>query len=382
MGKKINFLEGIRTLCISIVILHHYFFAFLPALITGNADQAHTVSKIETIIAKTPLNIFYNGNFAFFLLFVISGFVLSYKFFLTGDTAVVQRSAVKRYFRLVIPVFFSVFIAYFFMRLDLFANIPVALKTYSYNWLKLSWNFEPNFFSMVYEGLIGTFFFGSAKYNSVLWMMKYEFIGSFLVFGFLMLFGKSRARYLIYLFLALVFMQTYYLSFILGIVLADLYVQKHPLLRKINPFVLILLSIVGLYFASFPIAMKTANTMYGVLRLPFMKGYSAFYHSIGATMLLLVVFNVLRIQKVLSWKPLVLLAKLAFTLYLLHQIILFSVTCYLFLFFENKMSYLQNVLLSGIISLVVVFTVTLLVYNVIEKNGQKLTEYLYMKLFK
>jgi len=382
MGKRIGFLEGIRTLCIAAVMLHHFFFAFYPALITGNANQAHTVSQIETIIARTPLNIFYNGNFAFFLLFVVSGFVLSYKFFQTGSIAIVQQSAIKRYFRLVIPVFFSVFVAYWFMRLNLFTNIPVALKTYSYNWLALSWNFKPDFFTMVYQGLIGTFFFGTSNYNSVLWMMKYEFIGSFLVFGFLVLFGKLRTRYLLYVILSLVFMQTFYLSFILGIVLADLYVHDHPLLRKIHPLVLIILTITGIYFASFPIAMRTANTIYGVLRLPFIKSPSVFYHSVGACMLLLVIFNVSWIKKFLSLKPLVSFAKFAFSLYLLHQIVLFSLTSYSFLILENKLPYFQNVLVSGILSLGALFIAAALMYRYIDTLGSRLAQYVCDQFFK
>lgn len=381
MGKKINFLEGIRTLCVIAVMLHHYFFAFIPALITGNTNQAHTISKVETVIAKTPLNIFYNGNFAFFLLFVVSGFVLSYKFFQTGDIAVIRQSAAKRYFRLVIPVLFSVFVAYWFMKLNLFANLPVALKTYSYNWLNQSWNFKPNFLIMLYEGLVGTFFFGRATYNSVLWMMKYEFFGSFLVFCFLILFGKLRARYLLYMVLSLIFMQTFYLSFILGIVLADLYVHEHPILRKIHPLLLVILSIVGIFFASYPIAMKTADTMYGILRLPFIGSPARFYHSVGAAMLLLVIFNVSWIKEFLSIKPLVSIAKFAFSLYLLHQIVLFSLTSYSFLFFENKLSYFQNVLISGVLSLGVLFVFSVLMYTYVEKSGQRLTQFIYTRLF-
>ncbi|MFA6004859.1 MAG: acyltransferase [Patescibacteria group bacterium] len=381
MGKKVDFLEGIRTLSVMAVMLHHFFFAFMPALITGNVDQSHTVFHIETFIARSPLNIFYNGNFAFFLLFVVSGFVLSYKFFKTKSIEVVQQSAAKRYFRLVVPVFVSVFIAYWFMKLNLFANMPVSVITHSYNWLNKSWNFVPNFFAMLYEGLVGTFFFGTAKYNSVLWMMRYEFFGSFLVFGFLALFGKVKARYLLYVVLSLVFLQTFYLSFILGIILADLYVHDHPLLRNIPTPVLAVLAIVGVFFASYPIAMKTADTMYAMLRLPFLKSYVSFYHSIGAVMLLLVIFNVTWVKNFLSLKPFVTFAKLAFSLYLLHQIVLFSVTCYSFLFFEDKLSYFQNIAVSGALSLVVLLVAAVVMYNIVEKNGQKMTQYIYSKLF-
>ena len=85
--------------------------------------------------------------------------------------------------------------------------------------------------------------------------------------------------------------------------------------------------------------MKTANTMYGILRLPFIGSPARFYHSVGAAMLLLVVFNISWLRKFLSIKPLVTFAKLAFSLYLLHQIVLFSFTSYSFLFFEDKLTY-------------------------------------------
>lgn len=46
------------------------------------------------------------------LQFVLSGFVLTFKFFKTGDSDIIKASAAKKYVRLVIPVLFSMLLFY------------------------------------------------------------------------------------------------------------------------------------------------------------------------------------------------------------------------------------------------------------------------------
>jgi peptidoglycan/LPS O-acetylase OafA/YrhL len=110
--REINYLDGLRGLAALTVVFLHYVTAFYPAFVTANYSQIHTKSGIELFIAKSPLDIFYAGNFAVCIFFVLSGYVLSMKYFQFKNQNILIKSAIKRYFRLVIPVFASVSIAF------------------------------------------------------------------------------------------------------------------------------------------------------------------------------------------------------------------------------------------------------------------------------
>ena len=197
--KNENSLSGLRGFAAFMVVIHHYLIAFYPSLYNGNLETIKTNSGIEPQIATSPLNVIYNGNFFVCIFFVLSGYVLSYKFFKYKDDKAITSSAVRRYIRLMLPVLFSTTISYIFMKLNLFYNDKVALITGSNWWLAEFYNFMPNIFEMVKQALYGTFFENKSYYNGVLWTMQYELIGSFFVFGICSIFGRMRNRFVFYI---------------------------------------------------------------------------------------------------------------------------------------------------------------------------------------
>ena len=70
---------------------------------------------------------------------------------------------------------------------------PNAGPGESNGWLTHYYDFTPDLSSAVNEGTWGAFT-GTVRYNLPLWTMQLELIGSFLVFGFLALFGQETAR--------------------------------------------------------------------------------------------------------------------------------------------------------------------------------------------
>lgn len=107
------------------------------------------------------------------------------------------------------------------MKFNLFTNSSVSKVTQSW-WLSEPYNFNPNFIEMIKQGLYRVFLYSEVSYNTNLWTMKIEFIGSLLTFSFLALFGGLKRRYLIYVILFFIFYKTYYLAFLLGILLSDI----------------------------------------------------------------------------------------------------------------------------------------------------------------
>ena len=78
-GKKMIYLDGIRGLAAFIVVISHYIQVFYPAALNGNQQQAHF--KWDIWYGHSPINLFYNGQLAVCLFFVLSGYVLSVKMF-------------------------------------------------------------------------------------------------------------------------------------------------------------------------------------------------------------------------------------------------------------------------------------------------------------
>ncbi|MFJ7729607.1 acyltransferase family protein, partial [Neobacillus sp. NPDC097160] len=240
MREKLNYLDGLRGLAAFIVVIHHYTNGFYPAY-GGNE------------IAKSPISILYDGNFSVCVFFVLSGFVLSGKYFKTKNPEVLIASATKRYFRLLFPVMFSIFLAYVFLRMNLFSYKDEVAGITGSGWLASFYNFDANFVEMLKQGLYKVFLFGEASYNTNLWTIYLEFFGSFLTFAFLALFGKLKKRYFVYIILFYVFYQDYYLAFLLGVILSDIYHSEEAkkLLIK-NKVLLFLIFIVSIYFGSYP----------------------------------------------------------------------------------------------------------------------------------
>jgi len=113
--RKIQYLDGLRGLAALVVVFHHFILAFYPALFLGRNAATHLKDGTEAFISGSAMNIFYGGNFMVAIFFVLSGFVLSHKFFLKKDYEILTQGAVKRYIRLVIPVALSIFIAFFLL---------------------------------------------------------------------------------------------------------------------------------------------------------------------------------------------------------------------------------------------------------------------------
>lgn len=121
MESKIGYLEGLRGIASLIVVFHHYMCAFYPAMVFG-AGAAFHIGPIEARFAASPLNVLYNGGFAVCIFFVLSGYVLTNRYFRIRQRDLVTSSAVRRYVRLMIPTLFTVIVAYLLSTANLYYN--------------------------------------------------------------------------------------------------------------------------------------------------------------------------------------------------------------------------------------------------------------------
>src|ERR1700744_5323977 len=106
-----------RGMAALMVVLYHYLLSFYPGLFLFKPEYYHTNSNIEHDIGISVFNIFYSAGFAVCLFFVLSGYALSYRYFETGSREYIRSSVIRRYFRLEIPILFSVLVSYLFLRM-------------------------------------------------------------------------------------------------------------------------------------------------------------------------------------------------------------------------------------------------------------------------
>ena len=131
---KLGYLEGIRGIAALIVVIWHYVLYFYPPLAnTGDMSfkeffNYNTHEQILMLAAETPLCLFFHGQASVRLFFVLSAFVLTYKFFRTKNYEYLSAGAIKRYFRLLGPVVFSLFITYILVNLSLVSNVFIATE--------------------------------------------------------------------------------------------------------------------------------------------------------------------------------------------------------------------------------------------------------------
>lgn len=373
--KKLEFIEGYKGFACFCVMMSHFIAAFCNVWITALPERIHNGSKFELLIGKTPLNLFYNGNFGVRVFFITSGFVLSYAFFRNGNENYLKRGAVKRYFRLILPVVLVNIVAYLLMKFGLTYHQEAAMISKSYDWLVAFNNFVPSFWGMLKEAFIGNFFANEATYVGPLWTMTYEMYGSLLVFAFLALFGKEKVRYPLYVIFLLLFRESNYCQFIAGIAVCDIMVHGGKYVEKYQSkkWLVWLTFFVGLFFSSYPSGTDQSKTMYRLFNLNQWMDTVTVYHFIGALLMFFAILNSGLLQKFFELKPFAFLGKYSFGLYLIHWPVMISLSSYIVVRYAGgALSYYKLILLDYCISMVVIGVLAVLLTKFVDSKGIKL----------
>lgn len=378
--EKVKYMEGLRGLATIIVVLSHFAVFFYPALYTGDPSEARFVSKLDIVIAGTPLNLIYNGNFAVCIFFLLSGYVLSYKFFKTNDYEYVISGAFRRYFRLLIPVLAVNIITFFLMSEGLFFNKQVGYSIGSTLWLNQQWSFTPTVPNLLKESFIGVFFLQAENYNPAQWTMTYELLGSYLVFAVLALFGRYKYRNFVYFILCCIFFQTYFIAFIAGLIICDLNINGFIEVFRKKAFKWVLIALI---FGSYPAGMDVSNTIYKIFDFstvydaPITNNLPLFYHILGAVCFFLVLINSERLQRFFSAKPLLFLGRISFSIYLIHLPIMGTFSGFMFITLRRSMSDTAAFAFTFVSSLVLILAASFIINKYVDEKGIKLTQLIY-----
>ncbi|HEY0965733.1 MAG TPA: acyltransferase [Candidatus Saccharimonadales bacterium] len=372
-AKRFMELEGLRGLAALVVVLHHVVYMFYTPLNTGKMGVDHNPFPFEQHIYGTPLALVYAGTLAVAIFFVLSGFVLSIGYFQTKNKAIIRKLAASRYLRLMLPALASVLIAYVVMASGLNGVLANAAATIGGgSGYANALQFDASFLDALKNGAIEIFVSDRHPYNTVLWTMFIEFWGSFMVFGFLLLFAKLKYRWLAYLAFSVLTFNTWFLPFIIGMVIADLYANGWFKKVKHQKYIVPALLTGAVVFGSFP-NQRIKGTVYENLNiiqtlLPDIHR-KMFFVTLAATLLLVAV---LMSKPLASWlKRVSWLGKYTYSLYLTHKFVLFVFASFIFLTFL-PMGYNKAVFFAVTLSIPVFILVTYLFEKYIDAPSIRL----------
>lgn len=189
--ERVYILEGLRGVAAIIVVFSHCSLGFFPHL----SGIFHNFPAEQSWNGE-PWFFFINGSGAVVFFFVLSGFVLSRNILINNRPDKVMRGVIKRWPRLAFLTTISTLMSWLLFHFDLYFYREAAELTNS-PWLqRFAYSSKEPINSSVWDALAQggffTFFRGDQYFNSSLWTMHFEFIGSFIVLGMTLLLLACR----------------------------------------------------------------------------------------------------------------------------------------------------------------------------------------------
>ncbi len=182
-SRRLNSLECLRGLAALAVVFWHLSLGFLPQVsgLFPHAVPHPLIGRWWFAVA--------NGTAAVSFFFVLSGFVLPWRFFHTGDTGTVLRGVLKRWPRLAGPCLLATLLSWTLFRTGCYHFEEAAavsgspwLADFGFAGLKAA-KFVPSLWDAFQQGAFETFFDGASRYDSSMWTMRAEMVGSLFVFA-------------------------------------------------------------------------------------------------------------------------------------------------------------------------------------------------------
>ncbi|OCY60060.1 acyltransferase family protein, partial [Acinetobacter pittii] len=353
--------EGLRGIACIIVVLSHLSLTFFPQLHNYFSQENFPSSDFLASMHNSPFLFFISGTGAVYIFFILSGYVLTAANLNAKNPKIkLKTSIIKRYPRLAIPALCSCIISYLIFHI----SIDLSKTT---NWFSQLIPQNISFLNSIYSSLITPFIFAESKYNTVLWTMKNELIGSLIIFYLIYLKNIQKIKHFYFFsFLFLIISLSISKIFLLGILSFILGMAIYHM-QNINKYLSLFLLILGLYFIGF----HKTSASYQII-------YEASNHSKKSydytifTGSLFITYAILKshyLSQILSQKVLINLGKLSFSIYLNHLVILYIIGIPVFNFFIKNLgeSFFFSAIISSLITIFTSIVFSILFYKLVDK---------------
>ena len=233
------------------------------------------------------------------------------------------------------------------------------------------------FWAAVEQGTVGAFFLQQWNLDPVLWTMQTELYGSFLVFAFLALFGRTRGRLGFLIVAIIIWYDSYYLAFFFGVALSELELVSKGR-NAPYPAVLVLL-LIGLYFGSYPY--YGADTgLWSVLPVIDTSHRQIFYHIMGAFSIIIITVVCDRARHVLSTKVCRFLGRVSYSLYLIHFPLICCIATGMFLLLLPSFGYTPTLLMIFVTIVPTVVATAALFNRFVDEPAIRISDYIAQRL--
>lgn len=311
-GNKLVHLECARGIASIIVIFNHFSVGYMPNLKTPFYEGG---------LKFTPVYFALNGTGAVTFFFLLSGYVLTAGFFRNPAPVVLLRSVIKRLPRLMLPVALTIFAGLLILTFgsnhyEAAAAITGSAWLHEFGNANFPSDFAPSIQSAIKQCLYVFIFPNNFYYNSNLWTMRDEFAGSLVVFGISALYLYRRFRP------AAVMIPVHGVLIVAGFFLHHAFV---PFLVGSGLAYLMVVQQIGFAFSNrWTTGLLCAATMaFSVDNLPVVANLPSVA---GSLLLMLALLGNAGLAEKLSGRTGALLGTLSFPLYLVHTLILVSLT--------------------------------------------------------
>jgi peptidoglycan/LPS O-acetylase OafA/YrhL len=333
---RLTALDGIRGLTALFVCFEHFAIGFDSALLDSVPKESHF--PWDMALSHTVLSFVYDPDVGLF--FVLSGFVLAAA--TVAEPAPFWRLAVRRYIRLILPVFIVTILIFLLLHLGTFHNCAAAARLSGSGWM--SYIYVPYCFTqplgdMLFAVLFklfiiklnGHFVTGQITYiltmqNPVLWTIPIELVGSLGVFLFYRLrgpyFAQPWACLLIALAAVVISWQSKYWGFGCGLAIFELrrvlLTTKGPHKTWAQPLGAALMAF-GLWLSACPVVYEAPHVflIHLLAPLPFHTGVDEIRHAGNALVIAAALFF-RPAQRLLNTRLCQFLGRISFMMYLIQ----------------------------------------------------------------